>query len=153
MFHLFEEVCIVEDVLAKSIGINETHIFYTFELIRRHLLELCFHLLQLLLRNTMNIPIVIPHDDDANDALGTTSDIEVLRTLPLRQVRIREDNVDSIGEITFGHLLTESVILTQLRRIELAGIKIEEGLDSCGTFRPLTENELNLLFEATGLKQ
>ena len=40
----------------------------------------------------------------------------------------------------------------ELRRIELAGVKIEEGLDSCGTFRPLTEDELNKLFEATGLK-
>ena len=39
----------------------------------------------------------------------------------------------------------------ELRRLELAGVKIEEGLDSCGTFRPLTQDELDLLFEATGL--
>ena len=49
----------------------------------------------------------------------------------------------------FAHFNKE---VLELRRIELAGIKIEEGLDSCGTFRPLTEVELNLLFEATGLK-
>lgn len=49
----------------------------------------------------------------------------------------------------FAHFNKE---VLELRRIELAGIKIEEGLNSCGTFRPLTENELNLLFEATGLK-
>ena len=49
----------------------------------------------------------------------------------------------------FAHFNKE---VLELRRLELAGVKIEEGLDSCGTFRPLTENELNLLFEATGLK-
>lgn len=49
----------------------------------------------------------------------------------------------------FAHFNKE---VLELRRIELAGIKIEEGLDSCGTFRPLTEVELNMLFEATGLK-
>ena len=49
----------------------------------------------------------------------------------------------------FAHFNKE---VLELRRIELAGIKIEEGLDSCGTFRPLTEDELNMLFEATGLK-
>lgn len=40
----------------------------------------------------------------------------------------------------------------ELRRLELAGVKVSEDLDSCGEFRPLTEDELNLLFEATGLK-
>ena len=49
----------------------------------------------------------------------------------------------------FAHFNKE---VLELRRIELAGIKIEEGPDSCGTFRPLTEVELNMLFEATGLK-
>ena len=49
----------------------------------------------------------------------------------------------------FAHFNKE---VLELRRLELAGVKIEEGLDSCGTFRPLTEDELNLLFEATGLK-
>ncbi len=49
----------------------------------------------------------------------------------------------------FAHFNKE---VLELRRIELAGIKIEEGPDSCGTFRPLTEDELNMLFEATGLK-
>ena len=49
----------------------------------------------------------------------------------------------------FAHFNKE---VLELRRIELAGVKIEEGLDSCGTFRPLTEDELNKLFEATGLK-
>ena len=50
----------------------------------------------------------------------------------------------------FAHFNKE---VLELRRLELAGVKIEEGLDSCGTFRPLTEDELILLFEATGLKQ
>ena len=50
----------------------------------------------------------------------------------------------------FAHFNKE---VLELRRLELAGVKIEEGLDSCGTFRPLTDQELNLLFEATGLKQ
>ena len=49
----------------------------------------------------------------------------------------------------FAHFNKE---VLELRRIELAGVKIEEDLDSCGTFRPLTEDELNKLFEATGLK-
>ena len=49
----------------------------------------------------------------------------------------------------FAHFNKE---VLELRRLELAGVKIEEGLDSCGTFRPLTEDELDLLFEATGLK-
>ena len=41
--------------------------------------------------------------------------------------------------------------VTALRRIELAGIKINRELDSCGTFRPLDESELKLLFAATGM--
>ena len=48
----------------------------------------------------------------------------------------------------FAHFNKE---VLELRRLELAGVKIEEGLDSCGTFRPLTQDELDLLFEATGL--
>jgi 16S rRNA pseudouridine516 synthase len=43
--------------------------------------------------------------------------------------------------------------VTALRRIELAGIKISDDLDECGTFRPLTEDELGMLFEATGMNK
>ena len=39
----------------------------------------------------------------------------------------------------------------ELRRIELAGVKVSEGLDGCGSFRALTDSELKLLFEATGM--
>ena len=50
----------------------------------------------------------------------------------------------------FAHFEKEVI---ELRRIGLAGIEIEEGLDHCGSLRPLTENELDMLFEATGLKK
>lgn len=48
----------------------------------------------------------------------------------------------------FAHFEKEVIAL---RRIELSGIKISEGLDECGTFRALTGSELKLLFNATGL--
>jgi len=48
----------------------------------------------------------------------------------------------------FAHFDKEVIAL---RRIELAGIKVSRDLDSCGTFRPLTDEELNLLFKATGM--
>ena len=48
----------------------------------------------------------------------------------------------------FAHFNKEVVAL---RRIGLAGIRIDEGLDSCGTLRPLTEDELGILFEAAGM--
>ena len=50
----------------------------------------------------------------------------------------------------FAHFEKE---VLELRRIELAGIRISEDLDGCGTLRTLTEAELKLLFEATGLDQ
>ena len=48
----------------------------------------------------------------------------------------------------FAHFEKEVI---ELRRIELAGVKIKEDLDDCGSLRPLTEVELKMLFEATGL--
>ena len=48
----------------------------------------------------------------------------------------------------FAHFEKE---VLELRRIELAGVKISEELDDCGKLRPLTEKELQLLFKATGL--
>ena len=48
----------------------------------------------------------------------------------------------------FAHFEKE---VTALRRIELAGVKVSEDTDSCGTFRALTQDELNLLFKATGM--
>ena len=48
----------------------------------------------------------------------------------------------------FAHFEKE---VLELRRIGLAGIKISEDLDDCGSLRPLTENELQLLLKATGL--
>ena len=50
----------------------------------------------------------------------------------------------------FAHFNKE---VLELRRLELAGVKVGEALDSCGTLRPLTEDELNLLFDATGMAQ
>ena len=48
----------------------------------------------------------------------------------------------------FAHFDKE---VLELRRIELAGVKVSEGLDGCGSFRALTDSELKLLFEATGM--
>jgi 16S rRNA pseudouridine516 synthase len=48
----------------------------------------------------------------------------------------------------FAHFNKEVV---ELRRIELAGVKLNEDLDSCGLLRPLTNEELSLLFEAAGM--
>ena len=48
----------------------------------------------------------------------------------------------------FAHFGKE---VLELRRIELAGIRISEDLDGCGTLRPLLENEIKMLFDATGL--
>ena len=49
----------------------------------------------------------------------------------------------------FAHFNKE---VLELRRIELAGVKVSEDIDSCGEFRPLTEAELGLLLKAAGLK-
>jgi 16S rRNA pseudouridine516 synthase len=48
----------------------------------------------------------------------------------------------------FAHFDKE---VLELRRIELAGVKVSEGLDGCGSFRALTDSELKQLFEATGM--
>jgi 16S rRNA pseudouridine516 synthase len=48
----------------------------------------------------------------------------------------------------FAHFDKEVI---ELRRIGLAGIRISEDLDDCGSLRPLTDEELSLLFKATGL--
>ena len=48
----------------------------------------------------------------------------------------------------FAHFNKEVITL---RRIGLAGIRISDDVDSCGTFRPLTDNELKSLFEASGM--
>lgn len=48
----------------------------------------------------------------------------------------------------FAHFNKE---VTALRRIGLAGINICRDTDSCGTFRPLTDDELRSLFDAAGL--
>ena len=48
----------------------------------------------------------------------------------------------------FAHFDKE---VLELRRIELAGVKVSEGLDGCGSFRALKDSELKLLFEATGM--
>ena len=50
----------------------------------------------------------------------------------------------------FAHFEKE---VLELRRIELAGIRISEDLDNCGTLRALTDAELKMLFGATGLDQ
>ena len=50
----------------------------------------------------------------------------------------------------FAHFSKE---VTALRRIGLAGIKISEDINECGTFRPLTEDELGMLFDATGMSK
>ena len=50
----------------------------------------------------------------------------------------------------FAHFEKE---VLELRRIELAGIRISDDLDDCGTLRALTDAELKMLFEATGLDQ
>ena len=48
----------------------------------------------------------------------------------------------------FAHFEKE---VLELRRIELASVKVTDGLDNCGSLRPLTQEELNMLFEATGI--
>ena len=48
----------------------------------------------------------------------------------------------------FAHFEKE---VLELRRIELAGVKVTSGLDECGALRPLTQEELKMLFEATGM--
>ena len=48
----------------------------------------------------------------------------------------------------FAHFDKEVI---ELRRIELAGVKVSEELDGCGSFRALTDSELKLLFEAAGM--
>ncbi len=50
----------------------------------------------------------------------------------------------------FAHFEKEVI---ELRRIELAGIRISEDLDECGTLRTLSDIELKMLFKATGLDQ
>ena len=41
--------------------------------------------------------------------------------------------------------------VVELRRIGLAGVTVREESDGCGSIRPLTEEELRMLFEATGM--
>ena len=48
----------------------------------------------------------------------------------------------------FAHFNKEVV---ELRRIELAGVKIRNDLEECGTLRPLSPGELKKLFSATGM--
>ena len=48
----------------------------------------------------------------------------------------------------FAHFDKE---VLELRRIELAGVKISEEPDGCGSFRALDGDELKLLFKATGM--
>ena len=48
----------------------------------------------------------------------------------------------------FAHFNKE---VFELRRIELAGVKVSKELDGCGKLRPLTEEEIKMLFEATGI--
>lgn len=48
----------------------------------------------------------------------------------------------------FAHFNKE---VTALRRVSLAGINIGSGTDSCGSIRPLTDDELRMLFEASGM--
>ena len=48
----------------------------------------------------------------------------------------------------FAHFNKE---VLELRRIELAGVKVNSSIDGCGSFRPLTDDELKLLFTATGM--
>lgn len=48
----------------------------------------------------------------------------------------------------FAHFNKE---VLELRRIELAGVKVDKDTGACGSFRPLTEEELNKLFKATGM--
>lgn len=48
----------------------------------------------------------------------------------------------------FAHFNKE---VLELRRIELAGVKVSEDTDACGTFRPLEKDELKLLLSATGM--
>lgn len=48
----------------------------------------------------------------------------------------------------FAHFDKE---VLELRRIELAGVKVSEEPDGCGSFRALDGDELKLLFEATGM--
>ncbi|MCQ2473894.1 MAG: rRNA pseudouridine synthase [Saccharofermentans sp.] len=62
---------------------------------------------------------------------------------------LREGKTHEVRRI-FAHFNKEVV---ELRRIDLAGIRISEDTDSCGAIRPLTADELNILLEATGLKQ
>ena len=48
----------------------------------------------------------------------------------------------------FAHFNKE---VLELRRIELAGVKVSSDIDGCGSLRALTDSELKLLFEATGM--
>lgn len=50
----------------------------------------------------------------------------------------------------FAHFDKEIV---ELRRIEVAGVTVDKGLASCGTIRPLTEEELEHLFKAAGMSE
>ncbi|MBR3248273.1 MAG: rRNA pseudouridine synthase [Clostridiales bacterium] len=60
---------------------------------------------------------------------------------------LREGKTHEVRRI-FAHFDRE---VTALRRIGLAGINISRDTDSCGTFRPLTENELGCLLKATAM--
>lgn len=60
---------------------------------------------------------------------------------------LREGKTHEVRRI-FAHFNKE---VLELRRIELAGVKVTEGTGNCGSFRELTEDELNLLLKATGM--
>ncbi len=48
----------------------------------------------------------------------------------------------------FAHFNKEVITL---RRIGLAGIRISDSINTCGSFRPLTDDELKMLFDASGM--
>lgn len=60
---------------------------------------------------------------------------------------LREGKTHEVRRI-FAHFDKEVV---ELRRIGLSGVTIKEESDGCGSIRPLTEEELRMLFEATGM--
>jgi 16S rRNA pseudouridine516 synthase len=67
--------------------------------------------------------------------------------LRLALLTLHEGKTHEVRRI-FAHFSKEVVAL---RRIGLAGIMISRDTDSCGTFRPLTDDELRSLFDASGM--
>ena len=81
-------------------------------------------------------PAVLEVRDEPEDGIGKAF------------LTLHEGKTHEVRRI-FAHFEKEVI---ELRRIELAGVKINEELDSCGELRPLNDEELKLLFEATGLR-